>query len=251
MRPSERERRDVNAYRGRVFDVLPSTDDQSLEYPVRPLLASVVEPRRRVWRRGAVLDQGQEGACVGFGVTQELISTPVRVQFDEAKLPAAAPRRPQPFAFWLYHQAQRIDEWAGEGYSGTSVNAGMKMARNLGLIDSYRWAQTREDFRDTLVSVGPVVIAIPWHSGMYEAPGGELRVSGQQVGWHCILVNGYDPSLAWNGQPRREMARLINSWGRGWGDYGSAWMTFDALWHLIDDNDGEMVVPIGRHLSAP
>lgn len=249
MRPSERERRTVNQYQGRTFDVLPSTDDRSLDYPVRPLLAAAIEPRRRVWRRGTVLDQGSEGACVGFAVTQELISSPARVKLDAVDLPDPAPTHPQEFAFWCYHRAQHDDEWEGEEYSGTSVNAGMKVARDVGLIGGWRWAQTRTDLRDTLIDHGPVVLAIPWHYGMYEAPGGELRVGGEQVGWHAILCNGYDPALRWNGQGRREMFRLVNSWSTAWGQFGSAWIEADALWSLIEDNDGEMVVPTGRTLG--
>jgi hypothetical protein len=35
-------------------------------------------------------------------------------------------------AGWLYHEAQRIDEWPGEDYDGTSVRAGMDVLRTEG-----------------------------------------------------------------------------------------------------------------------
>jgi hypothetical protein len=248
MLPSQRDLRDTSEFKGRVFDVQPSRDDKSLSYPVRPLLATAVNPVRKVWRRGAVLDQGQEGACVGHGVVGELTSAPAPVRFADIALPAGAPRTQQGMAFWLYEQAKRIDEYPGTEYSGTSVNAGMKMARSLGLISGWRWGHTMLDLRDAIITAGPVVIAIPWFNGMYSAPGGELRVTGSFVGWHCLLVNGYDPALAMNGKGDREMYRLLNSWGTGWGNYGSAWMEASALSDLLIGWDGEIAVPLGRTL---
>lgn len=61
-------------------------------------------------------DQGSEGACVGFG-TGRALSILNRVRYD---------------GFALYHHAQRIDEWDGEEYDGTSVRAGMDVARKYG-----------------------------------------------------------------------------------------------------------------------
>ena len=257
MLPSERDGRDVTEHAGRVFDVQPSRDDGALAYPVRPLLTALAQveaeplaPVARVWRRGAVLDQGREGACVGHGVTGDLISAPVPVRLTDANLPEGAPTTAQAMAFWLYKAAQRDDEWEGEAYSGTSVNAGMRVSRSLGLIDGWRWAETYEDFRDSLIHVGPVVIAIPWFSGMYDAPGGLLRVSGQEVGWHCLLANGWHPSLSVNGSPKTEKFRVLNSWSTSWGSYGSAWIDRTELFdNLLHARGGEMVVPLGPRLA--
>jgi hypothetical protein len=197
-----------------------------------------------------VLDQGSEGACVGHGVTGELTAEPVPVKLTAANLPSGTPTNAQELAFWLYRTAQRDDEWPGENYSGTSVNAGMRVARTLGLLGGWRWAETYEDFRDALVHVGPVVLAIPWYSGMYAAPGGLLRVSGQQVGWHCLLATGWHPSLSVDGSPRTEKFRLLNSWGTSWGSYGSAWIDRADLYdRLIAPNGGEMVLPLDRRLA--
>ena len=48
-------------------------------------------------------NQGTEGACVGFGISR-LASQLNRKLYD---------------GFWLYHEAQKIDEWPGEDYDGT------------------------------------------------------------------------------------------------------------------------------------
>lgn len=62
-------------------------------------------------------DQGQEGACVGFGCSR-MMSLLNRHRYD---------------ARWLYRQAQLVDEWSdtppGEG---TSVRAGLDILRNVG-----------------------------------------------------------------------------------------------------------------------
>ena len=61
-------------------------------------------------------NQGAEGACVGFGISR-LASQLNRKLYD---------------GFWLYHEAQKIDEWPGEDYDGTSVRAGLDILRKRG-----------------------------------------------------------------------------------------------------------------------
>lgn len=63
-------------------------------------------------------DQGREGACVGFGVSRAL-TLMNRERYD---------------AFELYKQAQKQDDWLGESYSGTSVRAGLDVARVRGPV---------------------------------------------------------------------------------------------------------------------
>lgn len=40
-------------------------------------------------------------------------------------------------------------------------------------------------------------------------------------GWHFMTLVGYDD--------QRQAFRLINSWGKGWGDHGYAWISYDLL----------------------
>jgi hypothetical protein len=61
-------------------------------------------------------DQGDEGACVGFS-SSRMMSLLNRKRYDAA---------------WLYHEAQRSDEWPGEDYDGTSVRAAMDVLRTEG-----------------------------------------------------------------------------------------------------------------------
>lgn len=86
-------------------------------------------------------DQGQEGACVGFGCSRAM-SLLNRTRYDGQ---------------WLYHTAQENDEWPGEDYDGTSVRAGLDVLRAVGAkrsrsglvlagdgISEYRWATSVE-----------------------------------------------------------------------------------------------------------
>jgi len=41
-------------------------------------------------------------------------------------------------ARWLYREAQRVDEWEGEAYCGTSVRAAMDVLRTQGHAPTYR-----------------------------------------------------------------------------------------------------------------
>jgi hypothetical protein len=51
-------------------------DPRSRNYPARTLLA-VEPPRTNLWPLAEYLDQGSEGACVGFAWTHELLAEPV------------------------------------------------------------------------------------------------------------------------------------------------------------------------------
>lgn len=235
----------------RTFDWVPRHDERSRQYPIRALLAPTAAKRtRKLWTPGPILDQGSEGACVGHAWADEATATPVPVNLARAELPGTEagkpwPRDPQGLAFAIYRQAQRLDEWPGEAYSGTSVLAGAKVMQSLRLLSEYRWAFGVDDVIDTLVQHGPVVLGIPWFYGMYQPFGGEILVSGQVVGGHAILATGFDPVRAVNGRPPRPMIRLTNSWGLGWGEAGSAWITAAGLSSLLEQN-GEACVPVHR-----
>jgi hypothetical protein len=61
-------------------------------------------------------NQGEEGACVGFGISR-LTSQLNRKEYD---------------GFWLYHEAKKVDEFPGEDYEGTTVRAGLDVLRKVG-----------------------------------------------------------------------------------------------------------------------
>src|SRR6478752_9199953 len=95
-------------------------------------------------------NQGQEGACVGFG-SSRMMSQLNRKTYD---------------GFWLYHEAKKVDEWPGEDYDGTSVRAALDVLRTRGHcevkegkdapealgegIKANRWARSVDDVLSTL-----------------------------------------------------------------------------------------------------
>jgi hypothetical protein len=231
----------------RKFDWRPKFDPRSKNYSLRDTLRST--PRRvdTLWRVGPILDQGSEGACVGFGWTAQTLADPF--SSDLTKIPKAhVPKEPQPFAFYVYKSAQKIDEWPGEDYEGTSVLAGARIMKRYKLISSYSWAFSLDDVVDGIIARGPVVLGIPWYESMYEAPRGRVVVSGKEVGGHCILAVGYRRSSEKFGG--RESVILQNSWGPSWGESGLAEISLDDLSALLR-KQGEACLPsLVAHRSA-
>lgn len=123
-----------------------------------------------MWLWWRFYNQGSEGACVGFSLSRAL-SLMNRSRYD---------------AFWLYRQAQAIDEWPETPpEEGTSVDAGCQILKNKGArrydsktgkfltesiysgIQSYRWARSVEDIHAVLKhptadSLGAVPLLNSW-----------------------------------------------------------------------------------------
>ncbi len=209
---------------GRTLDRVPQPDARNASYPIRQLLEQEKrKPRSYTWPLRSWLDQGREGACVGFAWSHELAATPSRIAMDDTT------------ARLIYRQAQKIDQWPGEAYEGTSVLAGAKVVQGMGHMPEYRWAFSALDVIDTVGAYGPVVLGVPWYESMF-APDSEgyLRVNGSVVGGHALLCLGVNL--------RGEYITMHNSWGRDWGVNGRARLTFGALDRLLRE-DGDACVP--------
>lgn len=216
---------------GRTLDWVPQHDPKSRAYPVRQLARP---PQKAVWWAGGpVLDQGSEGACTGFAAAAEAAASPVRVPgVDDA------------YARQWYEQARALSGMPAE-VAGASVNATMKVGVERGLWESYHWAFGIDDVRAAL-TVGPVVIGIPWLSGMYETgPGGIVKVTGAEVGGHSLLLTGWAPAFQRSG----EVFRWRNSWGKAYGRNGNGYIKALDLRKLLEQN-GEAAVPTGRRLAV-
>lgn len=160
------------------------------------------------------------------------------------------PSEPNEFALNLYRSAQKVDEWEGESYEGTSVLAGAKVAKLGGYISEYRWAFSVDEVLDALAFVGPVVLGVPWFEGMYSTgPGGLVSVSGGQVGGHAILATGFGVrrfgGLFGRGGRRELVVRWRNSWGVSYGVGGDGFVRVEDLAGLLK-GVGEACVPVVR-----
>lgn len=195
----------------RRFDYTPRFDARSVMYRLSNHLDTSHALRTRNWNKKVVLDQGDIGACTGFGTADMLATTPrVRPGVDYA------------LGMMLYHEAQKYDEWPGESYEGSSVLGAMKAASALGYVKSYYWCMSMEEILSALSHHGPVVIGVTWKRGMMNPSAqGMIRETGSDVGGHCVSLGGIDVE--------RKYVRVDNSWGEGWGVNGSAWMTWDDL----------------------
>lgn len=218
----------------RTFDWKPNPDPRQADYPLTALLAT--EPSRFYRYHqvgGPVLNQGREGACVGHGVTAAVQTSPLSVDLVD----------PQRTAFGMYYGSRRIDQWEGEDYSGTSVQAGCKLAQELGFARSYWWCKTVEDVAQAVLTHGPVVIGVPWLQSMFRTDeNGTVTVSGEKVGGHCLLITGYNRT--------RGVFRWRNSWGLGYGIRGDAWITVDDYATLFAQG-GEAAVLSTTVASGP
>lgn len=223
----------------RVLNWIPNHDERSRSFAIRPTLSAFnTRKRNKTWRVGPILDQGREGACVGFGWAAEALSTPVAVKLDRIR--PDVPRDPEQFALNIYRSAKRLDVWEGEDYDGTSVLAGAKAVRDIGLLKEFRWAFSINDVVDSVLGRGPVVLGTYWSENMYEAPNGVLTPGGDVVGGHCYTAVGFrHKSELLDGE---DGIVVQNSWGRSWGNNGLAVIRVSELAELLRA-DGEACVP--------
>lgn len=134
-----------------------------------------------------------------------------------------------------YNWMQRNDYWDGEEYDGTSVRAGAKYLRNQGLIENYLWAWDIDAVVRAVLEEGPVVLGTTWYMDMFTPDeNGMITPTGNAAGGHAYKVDGVNRD--------REVARLKNSWGRGWGKNGYAYISLADLDSLIRDH-GEACLP--------
>lgn len=208
------------------LDRVQQFDPRSRNFPIRALVGD--KPlRSRGWYLPTILDQGREGACVGFAHSHELAAIPRKVAGISNET-----------ARTIYREAQKIDEWAGESYEGTSVLAGAKVVHGQGHWESYRWGFSLEDALLAIAYEGPVVFGLNWYEGMFRPDAkGYLHVSGDLAGGHAICAIGVHLS--------HNRVVLANSWGASWGLKGRAFLSFDDLGRLLQEG-GDCCVPVNR-----
>lgn len=211
------------------MDRIVAFDERSKGYPVRHLVQGV-ERKKVIWDtpKPLPLDQGREGACVGFGWAGELAVGPIHNPADNV------------FAFTFYSAARAEDKLNGLDIAeGASVLAGARVAKKRGLISGYKWAFGANDVVDSICAKGPVVLGTNWYDGMYQTNRqGLLSISGPLVGGHCWLAIGYWPAHPVIGS---DCIVLLNSWGRAFGINGRAFMRVMDLEYLLKQ-DGEACI---------
>lgn len=206
------------------LDRLIQFDERSREFPIRTLVAD--KPRRSyTWAVNISLDQGNEGACVGFGWSHELAAKPfVHTVSNET-------------AFALYHQSQSIDGWPLP-HEGSSVLAGAKSVATNGFMTEYRWAFGENDLALAVGYKGPAVLGVNWYTGMdnqtIDSKGRRwAHVEGSVRGGHCFITHGYSVPL--------NAYKCWNSWGVP----SEFYISKDDMAKLLADS-GEACIPVVR-----
>jgi len=214
-------------------------------------------------------DQGYEGSCVGHGVVMERAITNIR---QNRLLGLIYPnRRYNPLYVW--YNAKLVDPWPDTNPGddeGTSVDAGYKVCKNLGLtrvrrmdikdgtpvpvderpvdisagVSAYRWATTIDEMRTALSLHLPVTIGVNWYSGFdypsknsddrWFLPDSSKTKLGSIRGGHCIALYAARDDL--------QAFKLKNSWGR---DYPLAFLPYATMERLLNE-DGEAAIITDR-----
>jgi len=245
----------------RRLDRIPEHDPKSTQYRVKDAVVRGIKVEDReicskLWALDTWLDQGQEGRCVEFGICHDLLAEPEPVLADPFVDGILANRR-------IYWPAQREDAFPGGSYpgadpqsEGTSVLAGMKVAKELGFYGEYRWALTLNGALRGMSHLGPLILGVNWYEEMGDPDGdGYLHVDGEQTGGHCILaighhivaVEGFEGVIKDTNQIDMEQSYIIlhNSWGQGWGENGRAKLSIPDFDRLRKE-DGEVCIASER-----
>jgi hypothetical protein len=217
---------------GRTFDWAARFDPRSLNFRAAAGVTQM-PTTGRIWRHGPVLNQGAEGACVGFGSAGIV-----------AAEPSSRTGVTNTYARNWYRRAQRLDVWPGEAYEGTSVLAGCLVGRERKLWAGFRWAKNPAELAAGILNptLGPAILGVQWSEQLYDVPtSGAVRSDvplNPDLG-HCVDLFGYVPARAFLSRDMQaELAELglaeavdqmaepsfllLNSWSDTWGAGGRA-----------------------------
>ena len=189
-----------------------------------------------------ILDQGQEGACTGFG-----LATVIHYLLRTRRV---VPDRGEVSPWMLYEMARRYDEWPGERYEGSSARGAMKGWHKHGVCSKTHWtkddrqaeqyrarfaeavrrplgAYLRVNHKDVIAmhaaisEVGVLYATATVHDG-WNGVGkdGVIDYDPEKstiTGGHAFAIVGYDRNGFW----------IQNSWSDRWGRDGFGHVNYD------------------------
>lgn len=211
---------------GRIY----ISDERDQKFLIQNHFQSKLKPKaitQKYWDdNGWWGDQGVTPQCVGYAWAHWLEDGPVQ----QPGIPPII--RPE----IIYTNAQKLDQWVGENYDGTSVRGGVKFLQQQKKVKSYYWGYDINTLINTVLNIGPVVVGTNWYNGMfYPDKNGLIKIRGGLSGGHAYVINGVDTV--------KKQFRLKNSWGKDWGKDGRAFISFTDMTRLIREQ-GEICLAI-------
>jgi hypothetical protein len=247
----------------RVLDAR-ADDTDAEDYIFQPKLAQLPKAVDH-FGCARILDQGNEGACVGFALATVVN---VGLNLNYAALLARLrpkekpkPEKPKPVSHrMLYEMGKRYDEWGGEHYEGTSLRGAMKGWHKHGVASATLWPYYSDDRKKTPdCDFNPERAA----DAMTRPIGAYYRIVDSDVSHvQAAIVEGdavlasawihpgwHDENLDSRGRGRRKFIHprtgklglhafaivgympegfvIQNSWGTTWGSQGLAILSYD------------------------
>jgi pimeloyl-ACP methyl ester carboxylesterase len=212
-----------------------------------------------------ILNQGQEGACTGFG----LAATMNYLLWQQSGFALQAKDRVSPRM--LYQLAKFYDEWPDENYEGSSCRGALKGLQKHGVCKETLWpynpAQLNNrpasgwdldavkrpmgvyyridrdsvvDLQSAIINMGAIYVSSNVHSGWMHVPATKasydslpvIQYDSNPIGGHAFAIVGYN-----------EHGFIIqNSWGTNWGASGFAVLTY-ADW--VENGTDAWVIALG------
>ena len=178
-----------------------------------------LRPVDRYHKNGIVLDQGASASASAYALWHWLV-------LHDRGFVGISPE-----------SLAELAGWAGLASVPTpSVRELLKALHGAGLSVAGFWTRSAVDVRQALrQGLGPVLLTARWSAGML-APdrNGFVLPRGRIMGRHTVVIVGYDTT--------RAAFRLLNSFGKSWGQLGRAWVAAADLQALL--RDGEACVPV-------
>lgn len=233
-------------YRDRLYNpLLRSLPDQ---YPEQGMVAQYLKDYTQTHK--LILDQGQEGACTGFGLAAVINYLLYLKHLQQGgKTGKTSPTMQKVSPRMLYQMARIYDEWPGEDYEGSSCRGAMKGWHRHGVCSERIWPYRRRfaapqegwqqdaalrplgayyriakdsiaDLQAAIYEVGAIYVSAMVHPGWFldECPQLPLiRQQAGETGCHAFAITGYTC----------QGFIVQNSWGPRWGFQGFAILPYE------------------------
>lgn len=266
----------TRTYNERTFDARPDRIDlrdrvyqpKLVSLPSRYPHIESIDQYLPAYAKSLVLDQGEEGACTGFGLAAVVNFLQWKNNgYQVRNLKTVSPRM-------LYHMARMYDEWPGEDYEGSSCRGAMKGWHRHGVCTDPTWPYRNKkgeivfvppkagweqdaasrplgayyriekrsiaDLQSAILEVGALYCSAMVHKGWFlrktKIPV-VIPLDATAIGGHAFALVGYT----------EDGFIVQNSWGPDWGYHGFAILGY-ADW--VRNGTDAWVAVIGAPMRA-